>query len=763
MQKVYHYFIFFIVLISGGISAQTGIGTKTPDESSILDISSTSKGFLMPRMSTIERDLIFRPAKGLMIFNTKVNAIENNIGTKDRPNWVSGGNNGASLSRGEKGDQGIQGVAGNDGTDGETGSQGAAGVNGAKGDAGINGLDGPIGINGADGAIGLIGPNGIDGALGAKGAAGTNGIDGTNGDAGANGVDGVDGTNGVDGANGDTGANGVDGAAGTNGIDGTNGDTGANGVDGISGTNGVDGTNGVNGINGDTGANGVDGAAGTNGVDGANGDTGANGVDGAAGTNGIDGANGDTGANGVDGAAGTKGIDGIDGNNGAIGATGAKGDSGTLGETGSQGAQGIQGIAGTDGTDGEPGSQGAAGTDGVNGATGNDGSDGKNGINGSTGAIGETGASAYETWLSEGNIGNQTEFVTSLKGETGPQGLQGESASYSSIDDSENISTSSTSDVLMSGMSKSPEPGSYLVFFNSQYSISPANSSNVISTSQGIEDLNVVYNEINNLPVTEVSLPIAISTGVVFTPGVYYFNGALSLSGTIYLDAEGDSDAIFVFKTPGAFNTAASVEVVLQNNASASNIHWVAEGAIGLGANTIMFGNLISHGAAVSAGAGSELEGRMLSTGGAISFGPGTASLPSGTSSINFRTINTFVMFTATGGLGNTGASTYNGDLATGSGALTGFDDATVNGTVYPAGETTVVEETDGIATFSLYQNGVLIPNSSRIRTTTTNRADVALQAMATIAQGETIDVRWNIDAGTLSAKNRILTIIKAN
>jgi len=201
----------------------------------------------------------------------------------------------------------------------------------------------------------------------------------------------------------------------------------------------------------------------------------------------------------------------------------------------------------------------------------------------------------------------------------------------------------------------------------------------------------------------------------------------------------------------------------LKNNASASNIHWVAEGAIGLGANTEMYGNLISHGAAVSGGAGSVLQGRMLTTAGAISFGPGTVSLPSGTSVINFRTINTFVMFTATGGLGNTGASIYNGDIATGSGALTGFDAATINGTVYPSGETTVVKEKDGIATFSLYQNGVLIPNSSRIRTTTTNSEDVTLQAMATIVEGETIGVRWNINAGTLSVKNRILTIIKAN
>jgi hypothetical protein len=57
-------------------------------------------------------------------------------------------------------------------------------------------------------------------------------------------------------------------------------------------------------------------------------------------------------------------------------------------------------------------------------------------------------------------------------GAVGPQGIQGASASYNSIDASSIVLTS-TSDALMSGMSKSPEPGTYLVFFNSQYSISP--------------------------------------------------------------------------------------------------------------------------------------------------------------------------------------------------------------------------------------------------------------------------------------------------
>ena len=41
-----------------------------PDTSAMLDVSSTTKGFLMPKMTTVQRDAIILPATGLAIFNT---------------------------------------------------------------------------------------------------------------------------------------------------------------------------------------------------------------------------------------------------------------------------------------------------------------------------------------------------------------------------------------------------------------------------------------------------------------------------------------------------------------------------------------------------------------------------------------------------------------------------------------------------------------------------------------------------------------------
>ena len=56
-----------------GAFSQVGIGTVTPDQSAILDVSSTTGGFLLPRMNENQRNAISNPAKGLIIYLIEVN------------------------------------------------------------------------------------------------------------------------------------------------------------------------------------------------------------------------------------------------------------------------------------------------------------------------------------------------------------------------------------------------------------------------------------------------------------------------------------------------------------------------------------------------------------------------------------------------------------------------------------------------------------------------------------------------------------------
>ena len=92
-----HYIPLITLLISSTISyAQVGIGTSSPAGSSQLDVSSTTKGLLPPRMTTNQRDLILSPATGLQIYNTDNRAIETYTGTSGE--WLTLGRGKAGIS-----------------------------------------------------------------------------------------------------------------------------------------------------------------------------------------------------------------------------------------------------------------------------------------------------------------------------------------------------------------------------------------------------------------------------------------------------------------------------------------------------------------------------------------------------------------------------------------------------------------------------------------------------------------------------------------
>ncbi|MES2431456.1 MAG: hypothetical protein V4556_10985 [Bacteroidota bacterium] len=75
MKKKFLPVLFFSFLTIQSF-AQVGIGTNTPNTSSILDLSSTNKALLLPRMTTQQRDLIPNPVAGMEIFNTITTCIE---------------------------------------------------------------------------------------------------------------------------------------------------------------------------------------------------------------------------------------------------------------------------------------------------------------------------------------------------------------------------------------------------------------------------------------------------------------------------------------------------------------------------------------------------------------------------------------------------------------------------------------------------------------------------------------------------------------
>lgn len=86
MKKIYGALI--IALVTGNMavaqSGAVGIGTTTPNASAALDITSTNKGLLLPRVNSTQRLAINTPATGLIVFDTDKKLLYFYDGTK----WV---------------------------------------------------------------------------------------------------------------------------------------------------------------------------------------------------------------------------------------------------------------------------------------------------------------------------------------------------------------------------------------------------------------------------------------------------------------------------------------------------------------------------------------------------------------------------------------------------------------------------------------------------------------------------------------------------
>lgn len=345
---------------------------------------------------------------------------------------------------------------------------------------------------------------------------------------------------------------------------------------------------------------------------------------------------------------------------------------------------------------------------------------------------------------------------------------------YNSVSATGIISTTSATEAVVDGMIVSPATGTYLVSFNSEYTNTPTSipgttttTTTGFDTAQGVIDLQLAYEKLMAVPVTNATHTITYGSGETLLPGVYSTTAALSIAGVLTLDGGGDPNALFIFKSVAAINTGAGTSIVLTNGASACNVFWIAEGAAALGAGTIMKGTLLAHGGAVAMGAEGDLEGHMFSTGGAIAFGPGTAKVPVNCSYMDFGVLNSFIIFTSDGALGGTAISYITGNLGTNLGLITGFETSIIDGTIYEPGigiitqtvTTPTVTAPTATATFGVYQNGILIANSSRTRNTALNTNDITLQAIANVIAGQPIDIRWKVETGTLTLANRILTV----
>jgi len=155
------------------------------------------------------------------------------------------------------------------------------------------------------------------------------------------------------------------------------------------------------------------------------------------------------------------------------------------------------------------------------------------------------------------------------------------------------------------------------------------------STAQCATDLLPVYSYLNTLP-TDIELlyPAQFGNDLLLTPHAYLLNTATVLTNNLYLDAEGNPNAVFTINIYGAFSTSTYAKVILLNGAQAQNVYWKVDGAVAINDFSEFTGTLVANNAAINVATGSTIAGRMLTTNGALTTFDSTVTMPVGCTSL---------------------------------------------------------------------------------------------------------------------------------
>ncbi len=222
------------------------------------------------------------------------------------------------------------------------------------------------------------------------------------------------------------------------------------------------------------------------------------------------------------------------------------------------------------------------------------------------------------------------------------------------------------------------------------------NVNGVMHTSNGVTatakaDLLTAYNQLNTTTATSAHSPL-LGNGDTLKAGVYAISAPTTLNLNLILDAEGNPNAVFIFKLGATLSTNAASGIVLINGAKSCMVFWKVEGLVSMATKTSMVGTVIANNAAINMSTGATLEGRALSTTGAISVNGITANTPIGCGSPiltgpvapNMGSSICYALFSGNGSLTNSGISQVTGDVGTNVGLTIGFNPLFVNGMIHP-------------------------------------------------------------------------------
>lgn len=107
--------------------------------------------------------------------------------------------------------------------------------------------------------------------------------------------------------------------------------------------------------------------------------------------------------------------------------------------------------------------------------------------------------------------------------------------------------------------------------------------------------------------------------GKTLTPGVYCFSTSAQLTGALTLNAQGNANATFVFKTGSTLTTASASSVAMINGGNPCLVAWQIGSSATIGTTTSFIGNLIAL-SSITLNTGANIIGRALARTGAVTL-----------------------------------------------------------------------------------------------------------------------------------------------
>jgi hypothetical protein len=113
--------------------------------------------------------------------------------------------------------------------------------------------------------------------------------------------------------------------------------------------------------------------------------------------------------------------------------------------------------------------------------------------------------------------------------------------------------------------------------------------------------------------------------GKTLTAGVYCFSSSAQLTGSLTLNAQGNANAVFIFKIGSTLTTASGSSVVVINGGSVCNVFWQVGSSATIGTTTSFAGNILAL-TSITMTTGASATGRDLARNGAVTLDTNTVT-----------------------------------------------------------------------------------------------------------------------------------------